>query len=1193
MLLAALSGVQEAGATHLVGGYMSYEFLGKNAAGNLRYKISLFVFRDCLNGQVPLEDRIDVGIYHVQTNSLYKVITVPMIGRPQRVQPPGFTRCNFYDNNVCVERGIYETITEVAPSQFGYHLLHVVCCRNVQVNLTNSPDGSPNQGQTYYARIPPTQLENSSPVFRTIPSPFICVDDTTDILYSAVDIDGDSLVYRLMHPYAGGAPTGLMWNPPAQITLPLRAVQYNGGYSSVIPFGTDGYLSVEPRTGLTSLFSRKLGSYVVGIEVLEYRNGEQIGSPIRLDLQILVLQCPPNRKPEISAAQGYEYEVEAGKEICFDILGNDADNDNLLLDGVGQIFDGSNGYKGPRASFSNTSGRGSVSSRFCWTPGCDQVNNLPYLFTIMLTDDGCPSKFDSKNFSIKVNPFKGSDGIDGPDRVCQGGDGYVYTARNPKSGSSFQWEIQNGLILGPDNGSSVRIRWNNSGNGLIRLTEISSAGCPSETVEKWITIDPNPPLPVISGKDTICEAELLVLSSTATLSNQLFWEASGSPVLNISGRNAEIQWSAGVKGDFVIRHWAVNSTGCVSDTAVFRVNVRKPEPSLRGPQSVCPNSRDIIYEATGISTGSALSWSVNGGVHRVTGIGQISVDWGNPGLGSVQLTETDRFGCLSDPETLQVQKEYNLRGEPIEGDTVVCAFEQGVPYQVVRSQGSAYRWQIDGGTQQSGDSSHVISVNWGAAGNARVSYVQAAFDAVNNLWCYSDTIALDLRIYPIPDATEISGPAELCQFEGPFVYTMAGFPGSRYHWRINGDSSNITGQGTASVSIRWDIPGSFVLSVQETSLQDCPGPWIDTVVVVHPKPVTSPISGEQLFCQTPQGTVNYQVQGLTGSSYQWTIRNGSIQGSNNGPSIDVLWNGDNPAWLFVQETSNEGCLGDSIWYSVYFDKLAIDLKAVSVGTPDDRMHIFWEIPEDAVYNGDFIIEGKIQNESVFNPIASVSAPVNYYLQTGINTDLIPWVYRIRAENMCGEAVLSEEHTNVRVDAFRVEGSNDVEVNFSPYMGWDNGVSLYEIYLKSGAETQYRLLQSQSGTMSVLVPDASDQFRQCFRVLAYEEAGKLMSSWSNEVCITFSPNLFVPNAFSPNTDQLNDRFNVQGGAVKTFHISIYDRWGTLLFEGDRMDFNWDGTYMGSEVPGGVYAYQIRYTDYADRLYDRAGTFHLIR
>ncbi|HMQ47691.1 MAG TPA: gliding motility-associated C-terminal domain-containing protein [Saprospiraceae bacterium] len=70
-------------------------------------------------------------------------------------------------------------------------------------------------------------------------------------------------------------------------------------------------------------------------------------------------------------------------------------------------------------------------------------------------------------------------------------------------------------------------------------------------------------------------------------------------------------------------------------------------------------------------------------------------------------------------------------------------------------------------------------------------------------------------------------------------------------------------------------------------------------------------------------------------------------------------------------------------------------------------------------------------------------------------------------------------------------------------------------------------------------------------------------------------VFVPNAFSPNDDGRNDRFHIyyNCGLLDT-QLSVYDRWGGLVFEGDGVQEGWDGTIKGKVAPEGVYVWLLR-------------------
>ncbi len=64
--------------------------------------------------------------------------------------------------------------------------------------------------------------------------------------------------------------------------------------------------------------------------------------------------------------------------------------------------------------------------------------------------------------------------------------------------------------------------------------------------------------------------------------------------------------------------------------------------------------------------------------------------------------------------------------------------------------------------------------------------------------------------------------------------------------------------------------------------------------------------------------------------------------------------------------------------------------------------------------------------------------------------------------------------------------------------------------------------------------------------------------------------FIPNAFSPNGDGLNDVFRVTGLYKNiTFRMVVYDRWGTLLFESYNVDKGWDGIFNGQYCPPDSY------------------------
>lgn len=95
----------------------------------------------------------------------------------------------------------------------------------------------------------------------------------------------------------------------------------------------------------------------------------------------------------------------------------------------------------------------------------------------------------------------------------------------------------------------------------------------------------------------------------------------------------------------------------------------------------------------------------------------------------------------------------------------------------------------------------------------------------------------------------------------------------------------------------------------------------------------------------------------------------------------------------------------------------------------------------------------------------------------------------------------------------------------------------------------------------------------YRVTAFQKGNNQVRSVSNEVEIIPAALIYIPNAFTPNNDGLNDTFGAIGEGITEFNIQIYNRWGELIFESNDMKTQWDGNYHNEIAPMGVYVYKI--------------------
>jgi len=97
----------------------------------------------------------------------------------------------------------------------------------------------------------------------------------------------------------------------------------------------------------------------------------------------------------------------------------------------------------------------------------------------------------------------------------------------------------------------------------------------------------------------------------------------------------------------------------------------------------------------------------------------------------------------------------------------------------------------------------------------------------------------------------------------------------------------------------------------------------------------------------------------------------------------------------------------------------------------------------------------------------------------------------------------------------------------------------------------------------------------YRITAYKLTNASTSSLSNIAEATPKPTMYIPSAFTPNGDGINDFFGVKAEGIKLFKLQIFNRWGEIVFETDDITNLWDGTYQGEKITStDVYVYQVK-------------------
>ena len=102
----------------------------------------------------------------------------------------------------------------------------------------------------------------------------------------------------------------------------------------------------------------------------------------------------------------------------------------------------------------------------------------------------------------------------------------------------------------------------------------------------------------------------------------------------------------------------------------------------------------------------------------------------------------------------------------------------------------------------------------------------------------------------------------------------------------------------------------------------------------------------------------------------------------------------------------------------------------------------------------------------------------------------------------------------------------------------------------------------------------NEYYNVYRVVAVRNLNDQIISTSNAISVEKPYALYAPNAFSPDSDGINDFFKISGQGILDFQIEIYNRWGQMVYKSDDLSKGWNGTFKGKNLPTGSYVYKIK-------------------
>jgi hypothetical protein len=252
----------------------------------------------------------------------------------------------------------------------------------------------------------------------------------------------------------------------------------------------------------------------------------------------------------------------------------------------------------------------------------------------------------------------------------------------------------------------------------------------------------------------------------------------------------------------------------------------------------------------------------------------------------------------------------------------------------------------------------------------------------------------------------------------------------------------------------------------------------------------------------------------------------------------------------------------------------------------------YEVEKKGPYDTDF---------SYLTTLSPSPSSTIFYIDNDIDAKTGAYNYRINLIDSCGSI---GDVSNVATTTFLEVSTQDVEMKttlfWTKYFGFDGVISEYRIYRGINGVFDVSPIAVVTGSIRSYVDDISDFYESegefCYRVEAIEVTnsyGINRTAFSNAVCVTIEPLVYIPNAFTING--FNPIFFpvISLYDFESYNLQIYNRWGEIVYNTTDRYVGWNGEGNDGDLKQeGVYVYLLRFNDEFGKEYEFKGSLTML-
>lgn len=213
-----------------------------------------------------------------------------------------------------------------------------------------------------------------------------------------------------------------------------------------------------------------------------------------------------------------------------------------------------------------------------------------------------------------------------------------------------------------------------------------------------------------------------------------------------------------------------------------------------------------------------------------------------------------------------------------------------------------------------------------------------------------------------------------------------------------------------------------------------------------------------------------------------------------------------------------------------------------------------------------------------------------YEDFDLDPEVESYCYEVKVADKCGhKSLASNSACNVVLKGLSIPFEHDLQ--WQQYEEWPAGVREYEISRKDDRNIPMTIFITPVNDHKDTALDYNwGAYR--YRVIAREEGGDNAWSQSNDIYLIQKPIVYVPNAFTPNGDLLNDIWGIKHAFVKDFQLTVYNRWGQKVFETSDKNEIYEGIFKSITPSDNVFIWTIRYTGWDKSIHFEKGNVTIL-